>query len=275
MRPFSIILVSYNSAGVLPEALASIPAGNEIIVVDNASTDDSVQIAEAANARILRLERNLGFGTACNRGAAIASHDAILFLNPDARLEPGALEALSRAMDAYPHADAFNPFIVDAAGQQYFRDRNRLIDNRRWFRGAPDADRKIPMAVGAAALFRKPAFDALGGFDEDIFLYFEDVDLSARLIATGHDIMHVHDARVVHLIAQSTPRSDAVAAFKNYHFAKAKLHVMRKHGKPVFRRLQAISQGAKWLWAKATGRRGAAISAKNRMKAMMDGRAVD
>lgn len=271
MRAFSIILVSYNSAGVLPEALASIPAGNEVIVVDNASTDASVQVAQDAGAHILRLEQNLGFGTACNRGAAVASNEAILFLNPDARLEPGALEALSRAMDAYPQANAFNPLIVDASGQQYFRDRNRLIDNRRWFRGAPDSDRRIPMAVGAAALFRKSAFDALGGFDENIFLYFEDVDLSARLIASGHDIMHVQDARVVHLIAQSTPRSDAVAAFKNYHFAKAKLHVMRKHGKPVFRRILAFSQGVKWLWAKATGQKGAAISAKNRMKAMLDG----
>ncbi|MGE0586076.1 MAG: glycosyltransferase family 2 protein [Flavobacteriaceae bacterium] len=275
MRSFSIILVSYNSAAVLADALASIPAGHEVIVVDNASTDRSIAIAEEAGARIVRLGKNLGFGTACNRGAAVASNDAILFLNPDARLEPGALEALSRAMDAYPQAHAFNPLIVDASGQQYYRDRNRLIDNKRWFRGAPEADRKIPMAVGAAALFRKSAFEALGGFDEKIFLYFEDVDLSARLIATGHDIMHVHDARVVHLIAQSTPRSDAVAAFKNYHFAKAKLHVMRKHGKPVFRRLQALSQGAKWLWAKATGRRGDAISAKNRMKAMLEGRAVD
>lgn len=271
MRAFSIVLVSYNSAAVLGEALRSVPPGHEVIVVDNASDDTSVNIAQEAGARVLRQDRNLGFGTACNRGAAVASNEAVLFLNPDARLEPGALEALSRAMDAYPRAAAFNPRIVDAAGRQYFRDRNRLIDNRRWFRGAPDRDCRIPMAVGAAALLRKPVFEAIGGFDENIFLYFEDVDLSARLISAGHDIMHVQDAVVVHLIASSTPSSDAVIAFKNYHFARAKLYVMRKHGKPVLRHALAASQAVKWGLAMLTGRRGAALSAKSRLKAMLEG----
>ncbi|MBX3573739.1 MAG: glycosyltransferase [Mesorhizobium sp.] len=92
---FSVVLVAYNSADVIRDAIESVPAPHEVIVVDNASTDASREIAAAAGARVLALAENLGFGTACNRGAALARNDTLLFLNPDARLMPGALDALA------------------------------------------------------------------------------------------------------------------------------------------------------------------------------------
>ena len=86
-----IVIVSYNSAAVLGACLNSIPSGHEVIVVDNASHDASENIAAAAGAKVVRNELNIGFGAACNIGARLLSSSHVLFLNPDAILEEGAL----------------------------------------------------------------------------------------------------------------------------------------------------------------------------------------
>jgi len=215
---FSIILVTYNSADVIAGAIQSIPPGHEIIVVDNASADRSIDLAEDLGAIVIRNAENLGFGTACNRGAAKARGDMLLFLNPDARLQPNALEALAAAMEHYPQAAAFNPRIVGPKGGVYRRGYNSLLGVKHWPDSQASGDRSVPMGHGAALCFRKSVFNALGGFDENIFLFFEDDDLSARVIRAGHEIYHVDDAICMHLAGRSMPRSEASIAFREYHF---------------------------------------------------------
>src|SRR5690606_31911889 len=109
-----VITVSYNSAAVLPRFLTSIPPYVPVIVADNASADESVEIAERAGARAVRLGRNLGYGAACNAAAAEASAEWLVFANPDIVFEPGALDALLASGRAYPEA-AFNPRIYEGA----------------------------------------------------------------------------------------------------------------------------------------------------------------
>jgi len=231
MTPFSFVLVAYNSGDVIGDAIRSIPGGNQIIVVDNASSDDSVEIARACGATVVSLGSNLGFGTACNRGAEIALHERLFFLNPDARLEPGSLEALNKAFLQYPDAAAFNPKFLNEDGSRYFRRRTKLLPRPYFFRPPmPDKDKEIEFVSGAAILIRKSVFDQIGGFDENIFLYFEDDDLSARVIKAGHKMRYVNQAEVRHITGTSSPQSKKMSELKEYHFMKAKIYTYRKHG---------------------------------------------
>jgi GT2 family glycosyltransferase len=267
---FSIIIVTFNSADVIAECIESVGRGHEVIVVDNASRDESAAIAEDLGATVIRNEENEGFGRACNRGAAIARGEAILFLNPDARLQSGALERLAAAMERYPDAAAFNPRLVDGNGREHFRGDNALIDNRMWFRGPATGDREIPMAVGAALLFRKSVFEQLGGFDENIFLFFEDDDLSARSVKAGYRLYHVHDSICVHLCEKSSAPSAELNEFKAYHFAKARIYVTAKHGLKQSLPLTALRYRAKLAFYRLTGNSRKASWVAARLRAVTD-----
>ncbi len=243
MSPFSIVIVSYNSAAVLSQAIRSVPAGHEVIVVDNASSDMSADIARAEGASVLQMPTNLGFGAACNRGAALASHPLILFLNPDARLRRGALNALAKAFSQYPNCAAANPMIRGAGGKQFFRFRTKLLP-RPYLRRPPlpTADCKITLLIGAALAIRRDIFEKVGGFDESIFLYFEDDDLSVRLLKAGYDLYYVHDAVVDHELGTGTPSTDEVLRFKEYQYTRSRVYVLAKHGRIQFRHLDMLKE---------------------------------
>ncbi len=227
---FSVVLVSYNSAHVIGDAIRSIPEGNQAIVVDNASRDDSVAVARALGAEVVELPKNLGFGTACNRGAERARFERLLFLNPDARLQPGALDALGAAFERYPAAGAFNPRILNQSGVQVFRRRTKLLPRPYLFRPpVPDRDARLVFATGAALAVRRNLFSSLGGFDEDIFLYFEDDDLSVRIQQAGWTLMYINDAVCKHAAGTSTQPSRDTLAFKEYQFMRSKIMTYRKH----------------------------------------------
>lgn len=267
--PFSVILVTFNSSAVVASALGSIPAGNEVIVVDNASDDDSVEISVAHGARVVRMDANLGFGTACNRGAAIATHNQLLFLNPDARLEPGALEGLGEAFVRYPDAAGFNPRLIEADGSQVFATRTILLPRPYLVRpGLPTSDRPVIKLTGAALAIRKGAYDAVGGFDENMFLYYEDDELSARLIKAGYRLYYIHDAVVRHWHGRSSSETADMFAFRAYHAMRAKRYAMRKHGRPFFRWVRVVQEWAKTVLNSADTRRGAL--ARARFKALLE-----
>ncbi|MBN9249862.1 MAG: glycosyltransferase family 2 protein, partial [Mesorhizobium sp.] len=172
---FSIVLVTYNSSEVVADALRSIPPGHQVIVVDNASTDNSVEVCRSLGATVLEMRSNLGFGTACNRGADVATAESILFLNPDARLQAGALSAMQQAMLQYPDSAAFNPRVLNEDGSQFLRRRTILLPRPYWVRPpAPSGDEEIITATGAALIVRTSVFKEINGFDENIFLYYED-----------------------------------------------------------------------------------------------------
>ena len=118
----SIVIVSYNSGHILGECLSRLPDSAEIIVVDNASSDNSARVAGNYPVRLLTLPQNVGYGCACNRGAEAASGDFILFMNPDVRLESGSIDRLAEAAEHYPGAAAFAPRLLKPDGNIVFQD---------------------------------------------------------------------------------------------------------------------------------------------------------
>ncbi|MGL4311954.1 MAG: glycosyltransferase family 2 protein [Paracoccaceae bacterium] len=231
----TIIAVCYNSMAVLPAMLASVSEGVAVVLVDNASTDAEAlrDVAERYGARLIRNDENRGFGVACNQGAAVATTEFLLFLNPDAELGDGALEALVAAARHYPAASAFNPRIAEADGSPYFKRKSHMMPRREWMRrGWPEADSEVTVLSGAALFVRRKDFEAVGGFDPQIFLYHEDDDLSLRLRHQRGPIMFVRDALVRHVGGGSSVRSPEVAALKAWHMGQSRVYACRKHGMP-------------------------------------------
>lgn len=251
LTDIQIVTVAYNSTGVIGDMLGSVPDGVKIIIIDNASTDaDQLNsLARAHGATIVTNATNCGFGAACNVGAAQGDRPYLFFLNPDAVIEPGCLDALLVAAAATPNAAAFSPFVLDGKGRPAFRRRSRLLPKSTHWSGPPPAgDAEVPLLNGAAVLVSRDHFNETGGFDENIFLYHEDDDLSLRLRKAHEDLKHVHAAKVTHAEGHSTVRSPATAAFKAYHMAQSAIYAMDKHGQPrarlrirIFAALQMLS----------------------------------
>ncbi len=245
-KPVDIVVVSYNSAGVLGPTLArlcSLDAAS-VTVVDNHSSDDSVAIARAAGAEVIENAQNLGFGTACNQGAASGSAGLILFVNPDAEMTPPALDALLEAAERHPGAAAFNPQILNEDGSPFLRGpgpEGRQLPPPEAF-----ADGEIDTLSGAVLLCRRNAFDQIGGFDPQIFLFFEDDDLAMRLRAQGWALRQVGSAAVPHAIGTGSAPSLRTLLFKERCFAKARRYLAAKHGiafdrqREVLRALQRL-----------------------------------
>lgn len=232
----TIVTVSYNSLAVLPAMLASVPQGAAVVVVDNASTDQAElrALCDRHGARLVCNPRNLGFGYACNLGAAGAKTEFLLFLNPDATLMPDTLDQLVSAAARHPHASALNPRIAEPDGSPAFHRSTPLLPRGQWMaRGWPAADTEVAVLTGAAMFVRRAAFEAVDGFDPNIFLYHEDDDLSLRLRASAGPLVFVRDAMVRHAGGGSSPRSPASAAFKAWHNARSRVYACRKHGRPL------------------------------------------
>jgi N-acetylglucosaminyl-diphospho-decaprenol L-rhamnosyltransferase len=240
----TVISVSYNSLTVLPSMLSSIPANTPIILIDNGSDDiKSInKLAQNHEAKLISNKVNVGFGTACNQGAELAKTEFLFFLNPDAILAPDTLDQLVIAAERYPDAVAMNPRIENGDGSQYFKRSSQLLgDSKKLPRGWPNTDCKIPVLSGAAFFVRRNDFDAVNGFDTNIFLYHEDDDLSYRLHTQRGPLMFIRETLVKHLGGQSTVRSPETGAIKGFHLGQSKVYVMRKHGIP-FTRIKSISE---------------------------------
>ena len=244
----TIVSVTHNSTRVIGAMLASVPKGVPVVIVDNASADlDALRtLAAPHGARIVANSRNVGFGPACNQGAAEATTEFLLFLNPDARLEPDTLDALVAAARKYPDASAMNPRIVEADGSAYFKRGSVLLPRgARLARGWPAEDRAVPVLSGAALFVRRRDFEAVDGFDPAIFLYHEDDDLSLRLKDQCGPLMFIRDAAVHHTGGASSVRSPEIAALKALHMGRSRVYAARKHGRPfAFSRalVQAMAQ---------------------------------
>ncbi|MEM9370002.1 MAG: glycosyltransferase family 2 protein [Pseudomonadota bacterium] len=230
-----IVVVTYNSEGVLRENLAGLAALPEtrLIIVDNASSDGSVRIARSHADILVENLRNKGFGSACNQGAAEGTAEYLLFVNPDARLNPSALKALLSMARQRPAAAAFNPVFLDPDGKPFLRGACLRSDASLARIGG--STREIDVLSGATFLCRRTAFQEIGGFDERIFLFFEDDDLSIRLRRAGWQLFQVGDAKVEHLVGRSSPTKFSTRLLKERAYAQAELYVSAKHGVSISR----------------------------------------
>ena len=228
--PVTVITVSYNSAVPLQAMLKTVPERCQVIVVDNASEDDSIGVAEQFGAKVIVNQQNIGFGRACNQGAEAAETEYLFFLNPDIELEPNTIDELYLATKRHPDASAFAPVLMNQLGMVVMKSKSVLVPKKRWLtRELPDIDFEVPAISGAAIFVSKQIFEEVGKFDEKIFFYFEDDDLSFRLRTQTGRIMIIRSAKLMHLGSQSTPPSVELANFKRYHSHRSKTYVVRKH----------------------------------------------
>lgn len=223
---------------VLPDMLASLPDGVPVVLVDNTGSDAEdgglSKLAAEQGVTLISNSENKGFGAACNQGAAALDTEFLLFLNPDATLAEGALDALISAATRHPKASAFNPRIASPTGTPLFKRHTHLLPkSQRMPRGWPEEDKEINVLSGAAFFVRRTAFEAVGGFDEKIFLYHEDDDLALRLRQACGPLMFVRSALVMHLGGRSTARSRKTAALKAWHMGRSRVYATRKHGRPL------------------------------------------
>ncbi len=258
----SVVIVAFHSAAMLPACLAAIPAACPVIVVDNASPDGSAEVALAArpSARVIRAPRNLGFGPGANLGFAEVTTEFGMLLNADATLEPTSIAGLIAAARRYPQAALLAPEIIAEEGHMQFghdlpfrRLRGPVVE--------PVGDACCWYVGGSAMFLRMSVLRELGGFDPEIFLYFEDDDLCMRVRAAGHALVHVAGIRVRHLGGASSAPSARLSHFKAFHQGWSRLHLQAKHrGRGAAWRLAL----AEWpgLVAKAALRRGDARQVK-------------
>ena len=212
----SVVLVAHNSAAVLAEALGSIPEGVEVIVVDNASKDDSLEIARKAGARCIANKSNLGFCKGSNIGARASKREFVLFLNPDAALKKGALDILLETADRYPDAAMIGPRLLNENGESIWRHKSVLhpLGTDARLPVEPEYACCVPLLTGAALLCRSTAFKDVNGFDENIFLYHDDDDLSLRLTQKGWSLIYEPAAVTHHRFGKSSGTSKELTRFK-------------------------------------------------------------
>ena len=245
----SVVIVSYEVSERLRRCLQSLDSATEIVVVDNASTDGSVAMVRESfpEVTVVANSENVGFGAAVNQGLAHCSGEMILLLNPDARLQC-PLAALGDRLARLPLAAGIGFRQVDESGffQLSFGPppwllaelvRNlvqRRLDRRNtWVAAGLDRmfcrPMRVPWVSASSLLLRSRALRDVGGFDEQFFLYFEDIDLCLRLRQRGSEIWYDPTLTVLHERGASAAaqRPTAERAYRASH-----LYFWRKHRGP-------------------------------------------
>ncbi|MCG6871970.1 MAG: glycosyltransferase family 2 protein [Gammaproteobacteria bacterium] len=223
----AVIVVNFNGGGWLCRSLAALErqsrSPDRVLVVDNASEDDSLEQARNMYPRVeyIALETNTGFAHANNLGVeAAADCDWIALLNPDAFPEPDWLEQLLAAAREFPRHGSFASRLEDESGKLDGTGDTYHVSGLGWRRdhgrvaGDEHASGEIFAPCAAAALYRREAWLAAGGLDDDFFCYFEDLDLGFRLQLLGYPSRYVSSARVIHVGSATTGRS---SDFSVYH----------------------------------------------------------
>lgn len=214
----SVIVVNYNGAHLLPDCLESLLAQDppclEILVVDNASTDESMAVVRRyPKVRWEGLPTNKGLGPGYNAGAAVANGEYLFFVNNDTWFERDCVRQLLKAFRG-DDILAADPLQMDWAGSQVIHGAQRFRWGwRYWRRPIPGIDphqdfatrrqREIPWACAGAMLVDRKKFEALGGFDPAFFLYYEDMDLCWRGWLRGWKTLWIPSARLRHRVGAS------------------------------------------------------------------------
>jgi GT2 family glycosyltransferase len=294
----SIVIVNWNVRELLRRCLVSIAGSDglvvagldtlrystgdgwraEVIVVDNASTDDSglMLARDFLWVQIIANPGNLGFTRANNQGLAASLGRYVLFLNPDTELTPAALGVLLAYAEAHPQVGVLGPqlrygdgslqssrrrfptlatFFLESTVVQRWWPRNRVLARYYVLDRPDDAVSQVDWVVGACMLVRRAALEQIGGFDEGFFMYSEELDLCHRAVGAGWQVVYLPDAVVTHHEGKS---SEQVVAARHIRFHSSRVRYVRKyHGRPAALAvrsfllltfiLQWAEEAAKWL----------------------------
>lgn len=252
----TVVVVTYSPGEHLTTFLDSVATSAtlppQVLVVDNGSTDGAPEAASRRDGvRLITTGSNLGFGAAANIGVQAAETEWVLVANPDIVWDEGSIDRLLEAADRWPNAAAVGPAITTPDGDLY--PSARLIPTigvgaghaalgavwpknpwTRAYRAEAEAidERTTGWISGSCMLLRRSSFDAAGGFDAGFFMYFEDVDLCARLHDAGHDVVYAPSAVVLHNQGHAANREPS--------------RMVAEHHRSAYRFMAHRYRGPKW-----------------------------
>ncbi len=248
MSQVDVVIVNYNSAAhtaACVEAVHRVARADgmqvKVVVVNNRDNAQELEasVHERGPAICVHNDTNVGFGAACNQGAALGDAPLILFLNPDALLHPGYFKHVVAFMAEPANADIgiLGPAIEGNDGRiaetcaplpTRINLATRTLGLTRGFLPADDHARSgsVGQVMGAVLMIRRAVFSELGGFDARFFLYYEDVDLCARAAARGYATYYLTSARATHIgrVSSSQDTGMSLALFLRSRFTYARLH---------------------------------------------------
>lgn len=251
----SIVIVNYKVPEYLIEALRSILQADlydkaEIIVVDNASGDNSQKLIteEFPSVRWIQLKHNIGFGKACNVGAQNARGSFILLLNPDTVIAKNTFTVAIHFMEAHPDAGLMGPKVLNPDGTlqasckrgfptpansfYHFSGLSRIFPKSKHFGSYnltyvnPDETSEVDAVSGSCMFIRSTTFHTINGFDEQFFLYGEDLDLCYRIRELGQSIWYHPETQIIHRKGKSSAKSQLRSRIAFY---EAMVLFSRKH----------------------------------------------
>lgn len=252
----SVIIVSFNVREHLDQCLSSLERRRESIeavVVDNCSSDGSVEMVRSRHpwARVVESPGNIGFARAVNLGFSMVSTPYAVFLNPDSVVIGDALEKAADFMGSHPSCgiagcrvlggdyeiqrsargfpDFSTPFFGRTSLLSRFFPSNSLTRRNLPASWQGKSSERVDWVSGACMMVRSEVFKALGGFDENFFLYWEDADLCRRAIDLGHETWYLKDPTVLHFTGRSSVKSPCRSTAEFY---KSAFRYYRKHLSP-------------------------------------------
>ncbi|MFE0027373.1 glycosyltransferase [Amycolatopsis sp. NPDC059021] len=253
----AVVTVTYFPGETLERFLDTLEKATDrdvqVVVADNASTDGAPErAAERENVQLLSIGENVGYGTAANRGVAELdeSYGWVVVVNPDLEWEPGSLDTLLEVAKRWPRGGSFGPLIHDQDGTVYPSARllpsfgrgighavfGKVWPGNPWTRAyrqeRTPVERVAGWLSGSCQLFRREAFDSVGGFDTRYFMYFEDVDLGDRLAKAGWLNVYAPSAGVMHIGGHATSQASA--------------KMLRAHHESAYRYLADRHRGLRW-----------------------------
>lgn len=278
-----VVIVSYRTPDLVLDCIESVrrAGGRSVTVVDNASGDETVDRirAEHPSVRVVESDHNVGYGAAVNTGAAAGTAPVILVLNGDTLVQPGAIEAfrdhfreapatalvgptIRRTDGSLQHSTYPFPSLLDAVvgetGLHLLFGRIRGVRERLLRTWSHDRVRAVDWVVGAAFAVRRSAFEAIGGFDEQYFMYSEEVDLCRRLQDAGHTVefapltvvTHVGEASAKqHRHAMERERQSSAVRYLRLHASPAGATALLR-----FQRIVTMLRALRDLAASCVGR---------------------
>ncbi|WP_422358702.1 glycosyltransferase family 2 protein [Reichenbachiella sp.] len=220
MAKTAVVILNFNGVQYLEQFLASVTQYSkeaEVIVVDNASTDDSISFLEEnyPKLRVIQFEKNLGFTGGYNEALDQLDNEYSVLLNSDIEVTPNWIEPIIDYMDKHPHVAACQPKILDfnqkskfeyAGAAGGFLDfmgfpycRGRVFDTLEEDQGQYDQIKQLDWATGACMFVRTADFKSAGGFDTDFFAHMEEIDLCWRMRLMGKSLFCVPESKVYHV----------------------------------------------------------------------------
>jgi hypothetical protein len=237
----SVIVLNYNGAHLLPDCIKSLQSQDhdniEIIMADNASTDNSVEVAQSYSVKIFRMQENRGFGFTNNAAAKIATGDFIFFVNNDMRFEKNCISELVKEITKDKDIFAVDPLQYNWEGTEIIHGAMKIKTSglKNWFPfvrvdfDVVDEKNEILWGCAGSLMVRSTMFNKIGGFDNTFFLDCEDTDLCVRAWMRDWKTIYVPSAKLYHMVSggcMTTPDWRMLSGEQN--FLRFALKVMSK-----------------------------------------------